>query len=273
MATIKCSECGRYIQDSDKSCLYCNAANLNYKEKELGAFGSFGSFGSSFGSDTFSSSSFGSDFKSSFDTPATPTDFGVGKDFLDADKYSMPQPDVQDKFVLSETMPEQRDKYDFAKTSLSSYFEPATPDNDDNTLSVAAGCEKPLPTDKSTPTPSSCPLVNSRTPSSDYKVKLDNYRKVNGYGEYAVSTVSKRTTSKRSNATAHNNSYTPPHYDYGGGPIDGPVDTANFGPLDLQESSRRSNQANQATVWKIIGCVIGFYILQFILKVIFILAS
>lgn len=72
MATIRCENCGCYIQDSDITCLYCNAPNKQYKEKE---FGTFSSFGNSFSTDSFGVSYIGS--------PYPRSDFGVDKKFVD----------------------------------------------------------------------------------------------------------------------------------------------------------------------------------------------
>ena len=72
MATIRCENCGCYIQDSYITCLYCNAPNKQYKAKE---FGSFSSFGSSFSTDSFG--------VSYIDSSYPRFDFGVDKKFVD----------------------------------------------------------------------------------------------------------------------------------------------------------------------------------------------
>lgn len=93
MATVTCKGCGRQIQDYDKQCLYCNTPNDAYKESSS----VFGSFGSSFGS-SLGGSSFGSSFGGSFGSNQ-PTDFGVGKDFLDVDLNAIPSAETATKPV------------------------------------------------------------------------------------------------------------------------------------------------------------------------------
>lgn len=286
MATIKCATCERFIRDSDRNCLYCNTPNPEYKEKE---FGSFGSFGNSFSSGSFSGSFSDSGFKSSFDAPSTPTDFGVGKDFLEVDPYAVKPEEAKEpeEVIKPKAIKQENVDYEpsFAKTSLSNYlnsssqsvfdeepvvtssmssfFEPAAIVEDDgDELGSSFISATPVSKPKNTHAPS-----YTQVSPAVRKEKLDNYRKANGYGEY---TPQKKMLNK--NVLAKE-TYNPPRYDYGGGPIDVPDDSSAYGSRDRIPTSRRLNSSKQIGVGEIISFIICFYILQFVLKVVFFVLS
>lgn len=154
MATIRCENCGRYIQDSDRNCLYCNTPNAQYKESIYES--SFGSFGSSFCSGSFST------VKSSFESNRNTTDFGVGQDFVDV---GIPlQPEAQHK----------EEQGSFGR--MSSFFDCSSEQKENDTQKI----QSTAPTK-----PDSSQVQSASCNSTDYKERLDNYRKKNGYGEYA----------------------------------------------------------------------------------------
>lgn len=294
MATIKCASCGRLIQDWEKTCLYCNAPNTQYKEKTYTSFGE-SSFSSSFGS-SFDSGSFGSSFGSSFGDSSFSEPIG-SKEFSDFtpafsedkhsfdkdDKYqteyekpsdSAPRKGLSSFFEQSETTPQKVVSKE-EHHSMGSFFDsnPAPREKQNEYAALTSYIES-----KQTVVPVNTEVIPKADPV-DYRAKLDQYRKEKGYGEYSKSSSVDKVKYGNPNSKSFSSSYKPNanvggrpnNYSYGSytssksnGPIDPPSTRDYYDFDDFVKKEKEKDKNSQAI--KIIVLVIVLYFLQFVLS-------
>ena len=310
MATIKCSSCGRTIQDWDKTCLYCNAPNKNYKEKTFGSFGSsFGdsSFGSSFGDSslgTFGDSSL-NNFGSSFSDPIgssefanyspSISDFGNSEnkkdeDFCSSNEFSKPTKGLSSFFADSKPVeespvqnnPVSRHTTESPKKVVYSWEEKKPAEHIPENAHVAhapsikhatkvddeyhaAQYQKPIQ-----PSVSASPRKNDSV--DDYRAKLDQYRKENGYGDYARPQNSRPTpTANRSSGSVVNKSVIAAssqgnYKNYTYNKYNEPIDPPSWTSYNDDDSK---NSAPGLSTGKVVAIVVAFIVLRIFLSVLF----
>lgn len=205
MATIKCSNCGRSIQDWEKTCLYCNTPNKDYKEKTFGSWDSsfgVGSFGSSFGDSSLSS------FGSSFDGPIGSSEFANSaisvSDFCKTnetdsigsfDEFDKPTKRLSSFFTSSEPVtapPVTQELHKESPKKIVYSWEKQKSTEDISVTTHYLPSESTIRTaSPRSPYHTNKKIENSHVQSTgntapgDYRAKLEQYRREHGYGDYA----------------------------------------------------------------------------------------
>ena len=222
MATIRCSNCNRYIQDFDRQCLYCNTPNKQYKPRSYESVGSFGSF------DSFGNSA-SHDFSSSTLTNSVPK-----KDFHETE----PSCHVEEKSAMvkkkSATVEEKSTTVGLG--TMASFF--TVPMED-----ITESDPEPV-------------LQQTRFTSvkENYREKLDNYRKANGYGEYSPS---HKFSDEETYTSSHNKNYSSSDYS-------GRIDLTSRS--HVRKSSKKKVKKN-VTVKTVLLIIFLFYFGQFFFTV------